>query len=199
MNTDAELARWSRRWQAQSEARNNAPLAEDLKRRVARQSRLMKIGLIVPILVTLGIGGGFTALALTLATEANVLLITEIWLFIVVTWIGSLWIARGTWRPLTETTAAFVDISIRRCQSNISAATFGVWLYVAQLSFMLLWKFFSTSIDLTALLTAWPVILIGWVGLPAFLAWRFWFVRRQRAALDRFLELQRQLDTGLAD
>jgi hypothetical protein len=196
MNTEADLAVWRRQWAAQPDTRNDAHWAEDLKRRVTRESRLMKIGLIAPILVTLLIGGGFIAFALTFASAANVVLVAEVWGFILVTWAGSLWLARGTWRPLGETTAAFVDISIRRCRSNIRAASFGAWLYVGQLAFMLLWKFYSTSIALAALMTAWPVILIGWLGLPAFFAWRSWFVRRQRAKLDRFLELQRQLSTG---
>jgi hypothetical protein len=153
----------------------------------------MKIGLIAPILVTIGIGGGFTALALMPATAIDVVLVAEVWFFILVTWAGSLWIARGTWSPLAETTAAFVDVSIRRCRSNVRAATFGAWLYVAQLSFIVLWKFYSTSIELAALLTAWPVVLIGWVGLPAFFAWKSWFARRQRVKLEHFLELERQL------
>jgi hypothetical protein len=159
----------------------------------------MKIGLIAPILVTLGIGGGFTALALTSASPIGVVLVAEVWLFILVAWIGCLWLARGTWRPLAETTAAFIDLSIRRCRSNIRGVTFGAWLYVAQLSFMLLWKLYATPIELTALLTAWPVILIGWIALPLFLAWRSWFVRRQRAALQHYLELQRQLRAGPTD
>jgi hypothetical protein len=198
MNTDAELTVWRRQWVAQPEVRNSAGLADDLKRRVTRDSRLMKIGLIAPILVTLGIGGGFTALALTSVSPIGVVLVAEVWLFILVAWIGCLWLARGTWHPLAETTAAFVEISIRRCRSNIRAVTFGAWLYVAQFSFILLWKLYSTSIELTVLLTAWPVVLIGWIGLPVFLAWRSWFVRRQRAALEHYLELQRQLQAGPA-
>jgi hypothetical protein len=158
----------------------------------------MKIGLIVPILVTLGVAGGLIARPPALASLADVVLAAEIWLFILVTWAGCLWLARGTWRPLGETTAAFVDISIHRCRSNIRGASFGAWLYVGQLVFMLLWKSASSSIELIDLLTAWPVVLIGWVGLPVFFAWRFWFVRRQRTKLDRFLELQRQLETGQA-
>lgn len=96
MNTDAQLAVWRRQWAAQTDTGNDAHWAENLKRRVARDTRLMKIGLIAPILVTVGIGGGFTALALMLATAADVVLIAEVWLFILVTWAGSLWIARGT-------------------------------------------------------------------------------------------------------
>jgi hypothetical protein len=153
----------------------------------------MKIGLIAPILVTIGIGGGFTALALMPATAIDVVLVAEVWFFILVTWAGSLWIARGTWSPLAETTAAFVDVSIRRCRSNVRAASFGAWLYIGQLLFILLWKFYTTSIEPVALLTAWPVVLIGWVGLPAFFAWKSWFARRQRVKLEHFLELERQL------
>jgi hypothetical protein len=195
MNTDAELAVWRRQW-AQSDGSNDSHWADTLKRRVARDSRLLKIGLIAPILVTIGIGGGLTAWALTSASPADVVLVTEVWVFILVTWVGSLWLARGTWRPLAETTAAFIALSIRRCRSNLRGATFGAWLYVFQLLFIVLWKFSSSSIELTVLLTSWPVILIGWLGVPAFFAWRSWFARRQRAKLDHFLELRRQLDAS---
>jgi hypothetical protein len=159
----------------------------------------MKIGLIAPILVTIGIGGAFVAWALTSASPADVVLVAEVWIFILLTWTGSLWLARGTWRPLAETTAAFIDLSIRRCRSNLRAASFGAWLYVCQLSFVVLWKFFSSSSELTVLLTAWPVILLGWVGLPVLFASRSWFMRRQRAELDRLLELERQLKAEPAD
>lgn len=196
MNTDAELTVWRRQWAAQSDPRNDADLARDLKRRVTRESRLMKVGLIAPILVTIGIGSALIGRTLSLASAADIVLAAEVWLFIVITWIGCLWLARGTWRPLGETTAAFVDLSIRRCRSNLRGATFGAWLYVGQLLFMLLWKLYTTPIGLGDLLMAWPVVLIGWIGLPAFFAGRAWFVRRQRAQLDHFLELQRQLQTG---
>jgi hypothetical protein len=196
MNTDAELAVWRRQWAAQTDTGNDAHWAEDLKRRVARDSRLMKIGLIAPILVTIGVGGGFTALALTSASPVNVVLVAEVWFFIAVAWAGCLWLARGTWRPLGETTAAFADISIRRCRSNVRTASFGVWLYLFQLAFTVLWHLNSLSVELTVLLTTWPVVLIGWLGLPAIFAWRFWFVRRQRAKLEHLLDLQRQLQVG---
>ena len=127
------------------------------------------------------------------------MLVAEVWLFILVTWAGCLWIVRGTWRPLAETTVAFIDISIRRCRSNLRGASFGAWLYVCQLSFVMLWKLYSTSIELAVLLTSWPVILLGWLGVPVFFAWRSWFMRRQRAELDRLLELERELRAGPAD
>jgi hypothetical protein len=199
MNSDTELAQWQRQWQAPGGARNDADSAEDLRRRVTRNSRLLTIGLIAPILVTIGIGGAVIARALTLASPADVALAAEVWVFILVAWAGSLWLARGTWHPLAETTAAFIDISIRRCRSNLRAASFAAWLYVCQLLFVVLWRLLTSSIELTALLTAWPVILLGWVGVPVFFASRSWFMRVQRGELDRLLELERQLRAGPAD
>jgi len=193
MKSDTEMAQWSRQWRAGNDVGNDAGVAEDLKRRVTRDSRLLKVGLIAPILVTIGIGGGIILRAIRFASPADVVLAFEVSFFILVTWAGSLWLARGTWRPLAETTAAFIDVSIRRCRSNLRAASFGAWLYVCQLSFVVVWKVSSSSIELSAALTAWPVILLGWIGLPVLLAWRSWFVRRQRAKLDRLLEIERQL------
>jgi hypothetical protein len=199
MNSDTELAQWRRQWQRASDARNDTDSVEALKRHVTRNSRLRKIALIAPILVTTGIGGAIIARALTSAAPADVLLATEVWVFILATWVGSIWIARGTWRPLAKTTTAFIDISIRRCRSNLRAASFGAWLYVCQLLFVMLWRFFSSAIELTALLTSWPVVLLGWVGVPVFFASRSWFMRAQRAELDRLLDLDRQLRAGPAD
>lgn len=193
MNSNTELAEWRRQWQAAGGARNDTDTAEALKRRVTRDSRLLTIGLVAPILVTIGIGGAVIARALTSGSPADALLAAEVWSFILVTWVGSLWLARGTWRPLAETTAAFVDLSIRRCRSNLRAASFGAWLYVCQLLFVVLWKLFSSAMELTVLLASWPVILLGWVGVPVFFALRAWFMHTQRAELRRLLELERQL------
>ncbi|HET7131547.1 MAG TPA: hypothetical protein VFJ95_04830 [Gammaproteobacteria bacterium] len=198
MNGDAEFAQWQRQWQA-TRPRSDIDAADALKRRTTRESRLQIIWMIAPILVTIGIGGGAVARALTSASPADVLFAAEVWVFILATWAGSLWIARGTWRPLAETTAAFVDISIRRRRSNLRAVSFGAWLYVCQLLFVVLWKLLSSGSGLTALLTSWPLILLGWVGVPMFFAWRSWFIRGQRAELDRLLELERQLRAGPAD
>jgi len=199
MNSDTELAQWRRQWQGAGGAGNDVDAAEALKRRVTRNSRLQTIGLIAPTIVTIGIGGAAIARALTSGSPADVVLAAETWVFILVTWAGSLWLARGTWRPLAQTTAAFIDISIRRCRSNLGAASFGAWLYVCQLLFVVLWKFFSSAVEPMALLTSWPVILIGWVGLPVFFVWKSWFTRVQRTELDRLFELERQLKAGPAD
>lgn len=194
MNGDPELAAWQRQWQART-SEEDANDWNGLKERVNRQSRRMRIGLIAPILVTIGIGGYLLMRALSSTQLADVLLLVEGWIFIAVTWTGCLWIARSTWRPFGETTAAFVDLAIRRCRSNLTGSRLGLWLYCAQLVcvYLLALAIGGERAQPAALLTSWPMILLGWIGLPAYILWRIWFDRRQRTELTRLFDLQRQL------
>ena len=97
-----------------------------------------KLNLVWPILVTILVGGADHLARASHGASPRLLLAVETWIFIVVMWAGCLWIARGTWRPLADTTAAFVDISIRRREANLRGATFGACLYVVQLVFIVL-------------------------------------------------------------
>ena len=53
--------------------------------------------------------------------------------------------------------------------------------------------FENSPARLAVLLTSWPVILLGWIGLPTYIVWMGWFLRRQRAELGRLLDLKLQL------
>ena len=189
MNRDIELDGWRRQWQAATEA----PRAADLRDKVARETRLRKIGMIAPTLVTIVIGGGIAMRAATSAHPEDAVLAAGVWAFIAVTWAGTLWIDRGNWRPLGQTTADFVALSIHRCQSTIAALRFGAFLYVAELVFIFFWQLHSLAIAWTTLAASWPVVLLGWLGAPVFFGFLFWLTRRKRTELAYLLELQRQL------
>lgn len=193
MSSDVELDIWRRQWQAESVEVQGDHLAADLKKHVERQSRWLKFGLIVPVLVTLVVGGGLILRALRTAQPVDVALAAEGWLFIFVTWAGSLWIARGTWRPLGETTAAFVELSVRRRRANLKAVPFAMSLYVVQLVIVALLSARYSEEGLGALMTAWPVVILGGIGLPALLVAGFFYARRQRAAIEHLLDLRSQL------
>jgi hypothetical protein len=193
MSIDAELESWRRQWRSGPSGAAGAGAAEELTRRVLRDTRWMKLGMIAPVFVTFGIGGAVVLRALRTGQVIDTVLAVESWLFIVVTWVGGLWLARGTWRPLADTTAAFVDISIRRCEANIRSASFGAYLYVLQFLFIVLVKIFGSAIGAVAVLTSPYVILFGWLGLPLFSAAIVWFRRRQRAQLEHLRALRRQL------
>ena len=190
MNRDIELDAWRGQWQTQSEA----PVAADLRARMARETRWMKIGLIAPVLVTIAIGGGVLVPAVSDAKPAAVTLAIEVWFFILLTWVGALWIGRGTWRPLGETTAAFVDLAVRRCRGNLRGAQFGAVLYIGELLLIPLWNLRYVSVGVWALLASWPVIALGWIGAPAFFGFLLWYAPRKRAELAYLLDVQRQLN-----
>jgi hypothetical protein len=160
---------------------------------VLRETRWTKIGMIAPVFVTFVIGSSIVVRALRTGAAADVVLAVEGWLFIAVLWICTLWIARGTWRPLADTTAAFIDISIRRREANLRIATLAAYFYAAQLLFVVLVMMFDTRAGAIAVLTSLPALLLAWVGVPSMFVWLLWYRRRQRAALLHLRELEREL------
>jgi hypothetical protein len=193
MTNDVELESWRRQWQARAAPAADADAAERLRQGVLRETRWLKLGLVFPTFFTLVVGGATLMRALRTAQALDVLLAVEVWIFIVVIWIGSFWIARGTWRPLADTTAAFIDVSIRRREANLRGATFGACLYVLQLLFLVVALGAASPDGIVSVLTSSRMIVVGWIGAPAGLAVLYWFRRRQRAELERLRELKRQL------
>lgn len=195
MNDDAQIAAWRQQWQSGPEPGETSYEEERLRQRIDRESRLIRLGLIAPLLVTICIGGYIVVRAVMSGKPTDILLAVEGWIFITVMWVSSLWFARGTWSPLGQTTAAFVDLAIRRCQSSLKASRMGMWFYGGQLVTvcLLMSAMKEAPPRLIPLLTSWPVILIGWIGLPAYILWMRWFQRARRRELARLLELKRQL------
>lgn len=195
MTTDVELESWRRQWQSRANAGVDAGAAERLRLRVLRETRSLKVNLIWPILVTLVVSSWITSRALRTGQTLDVVLAIEGWIFIVVIWTGCLWITRGTWRPLADTTAAFVDVSIRRREANLRGLTFGACLYVGQLAFVVIALGAASPSGIVPVLTSSYMIVVGWIGVPCGLVALHWFRRRQRADLERLRELKRQLQS----
>jgi hypothetical protein len=189
MNTPAEIDDWQRVWQTQTAG----PDAADLRERVARETRRKKVALILPIAVTLGIGGWMASRAAASDRWQDLLLAVETWTFIAVLWAVALWLERGTWRPLDESTAAFVSLSIRRCEAVLTGLRVSTAAYLAQLACILSWQLWYAPMSAADVLGAWPMIVLGWLGVPAFLLGTAWYGRRKRLELDRLIELRRQL------
>ena len=193
MSTDIELESWRRQWQAGPASAIDADAVESLRRRVLRETRANKLGLVGPILVTILVGAWVISRALRTGQGLDVLLAIEGWVFIFVMWAGCLWIARGTWQPLADTTAAFVEVSIRRREANLRGATFGACAYVVQVVFVVLALGVASPAGFAPLLTSAYVIVTGWIGVPVGLVVLGWFRRGQRADLERLRELKGQL------
>ena len=109
---DLELERWQRQWRAQQ------AVPPDLVKSVEAGTRNMRRGVIAEILVTVVMGGGSLAWALAARRTDVTVLAFAVWILIAVAWTASLLLRRGAWQPVTATTAAFVDISILRCEAR---------------------------------------------------------------------------------
>ncbi len=164
----------------------------DLRRYVAHETLVARWGLLAPCAVTIGFGATFALRAAKTGQASDVSLAAGVWLFIVITWVVSLMLARGTWAARDQTTSAFLDVSISRCQSWIHAAPFSIALYIVGLVLQLLWSQRFTDRSLWETLTAWPMIIFGWLGLPALAMALLRLSRRKRAQRDYLLSLRQE-------
>src|ERR1700733_13890509 len=191
MNVDTELETWRRQWQSGT----TVPL--DLRRKVERQSRFMKIALIGDILVTITMGGATTGWAIRSPQPEIVLLAVATWVFIATAWTFTLTVNRGNWSPSVQDTAAFVDLSVRRCRGRLAAVWFAAGLFLFQMAFCLVWVH-NYSPEHRAPLLLWlfsgslPVDIV-WLCTAAFFGFLVWHARRKRAELARLLNLREQM------
>jgi len=188
MKVDAELEVWRRQWQSGT----TVPL--DLRRKVERQSRFMKIGLIGNLLVTITIGGATTGWAIRSPQLDIVLLAVATWVFIATAWTFTLTVNRGKWSPSAQDTAAFVELSVRRCRGRLAAVWFAAGLFLIQIVFLLGWVYNYSPEHRTPLLT-WlffgsvPIDIV-WLCTVAFFGFLVWYRRRKRSELAYLLSLR---------
>jgi hypothetical protein len=177
MIPDVELEGWRKQWQADAE------VPADLRRRVERGTRYMRLMLASEVLITVVIGGGYTLAAALQPRTENLVLAAATWVFLIAAWSIAILTRRGTWSSAAVTTAAFIDLSIRRCRGKLAAARFGIALYFAQMAFCMAWLYRDP-----ARRTPVPAVIFG-VVTPAFLFGMAQFRRKTRAELARLQEL----------
>jgi hypothetical protein len=177
---DLELEAWRAQWQADTE------VPADLRRRVARGTRHMRLMLALEVSVTVGMGGGYTLWAVMEPRAEMLVLAGAVWLFLAAAWTAAIANRRGTWSPAALTSADFVDLSVRRCRGKLAAMRFGSWLYFAEMAFCLTWLYRDPGRRVPA-----PAIVFA-VVTPVFLIALARYRRKTRAELASLLELQSQ-------
>jgi hypothetical protein len=176
MNVDAELDVWRQQWQS------DAAVPLDLRTKVARQSRWMRIALIADILVTIVMGGGAIAYAAYAQQADTVLLAAVTWLFLACAWTFVLTMSRGTWSPSALDTAAFVDVSVRRCRSALVAVWFAAGLFLCELLFCVGWIYARSPEQRV------PVWV--WLATVVFFGFLVWYRRKKSTELAYLLSLR---------
>ena len=200
MSPDLELEAWRRQWQEQE----GDSIPADLRRKVDRHSRLMKIGLICDTVVTLVMGGGTTAWAVLSKDSAIGLVAVATWLFLAAAWAIVLTVNRGLWAPSAVDAAVFMDLSIRRCQAALIAVWFAGVLFVAEIVFGLSWAYLHSAMHTSV----WKWLLFGslridivWGCTIAFFGTLVWYRNKKMKELVRLLSLHDEMtltaDTGV--
>lgn len=136
MSLDPDLDTWRQQWQSRD------AIPADVRRRVERDIRSMRLGFLSAVVVTVVFGGG-AGWALVSGEPDIVVVAVATWVFIAVTWGVSLTIegGLGQWQPASTSTAAFLDFSIRRRVATRRALVAAAVLYAAFAAFMLVWRF----------------------------------------------------------
>lgn len=187
MRMDAELEAWRREW------RSGGIALPDLARKVRRQSAYMRLMLFTEVLVTITMGGGALLWALQSLQADVVVLAIAVWFFLGAAWTFGVKNRKDCWRPAAMTTAAFFDISIRRCQAAIRTSTFAALLYTCEILFCLGWiynrKSHEAHLALRAFLTS-PLLFAVSICTVVFLAAIVWYRRRRQNELVCLLQLR---------
>lgn len=189
MSVDLELATWRQEWQS---AAGGLP-GLDLRKKVQRQSRLMRLALALDCLVTVVIGGGVTVWAVRSAQGDTLSLALATWVFLAAAWAFVITGTAGNWSPASEDTAEFLDLSIRRARATITATIYQTVLFWTEIVFCLGWVYRHDGVREPVFLWVLPrSVSMGciWLASLAFSVFIVWFRRRKRTELEWLMEVR---------
>jgi hypothetical protein len=193
MNTNPEMDQLRRQWRNQP----GAPLdLASLHDQMKAESRAYGRSLLVAGLITALVLCVQLARALWHGTPATWFGVVWTALFSAVMWPVSLWLSRGTRHPRDESTAAYLDVSIRRCRAVLVGVPVGIVMYILGLASTLLVRHRLFGGDWSDALFSTPMIIAGWIGVPLYSAGMLWIASRQRRQLQVFEALKRELGEG---
>ena len=184
MTVDHELQAWREEWAGQPAG------SRDLAARVRRQSRFMRLMLLAEVLVTILLGGGSIWLAASKRQLDVAVLAGATWAFLAVAWGFGVWNRRGAWSPVALNSAAYLEISIRRCRSAIRAVIFGMVLFVVEVVFCLAWLYHRTGDP--SFLYSTRMVAVG-VATVVFFVGSLLYRLRKKGELDRLLQLEQSM------
>jgi hypothetical protein len=183
---DREFEQWQRQWQSQ-----DAEVPADLARSVQTGTRRLRRGLLAEIANTIIIGGGVIVWA-ALSRRAEVMVLAiAVWILFAVAWTASLLLRRGTWQPVTATTAAFVEVSILRHERSLQAIWIQAVLYVVILLFDLVWLYhYRAETSVSEFMMRPAVLVFLLIVTPLVAAAAMWYRRRLLRELKRLRSIR---------
>jgi hypothetical protein len=124
-----------------------------------------------------------------------IFLVADSWVLLAIAWAFSIWNRRSTWRPVTETVEAYLELSRTRCRRQLRAVWFTIAVIVLQLVAVALWRLLGGESMPTAPGPRSLLPVASGLVVAGYLTWGAWYgrrARRQLVELDRLREELRQ-------
>lgn len=142
MAQDTELRAWMQEWQV--EAETPVDLRETILRRVRRQSFYQKVwaigeAVLVLLMTTLLVWVGATTTRTADVVVVVTFLLLQAWAVAY-----GFRARRGLWRPSDESAAAFLDLSLRRCEQRLKLMKAGYVLLALEVAVFVPWIWIRT-------------------------------------------------------
>ncbi|HWM91556.1 MAG TPA: hypothetical protein VN493_12390 [Thermoanaerobaculia bacterium] len=184
-------------WQSEPEEAVSSPLSEETRKRIRR--KVQRHGHWM-VLLTLSELTGCAAMLVWIWKESleqpraigTVGFVGTV-ILIVVALAFSFWNRRGTWKPATESTRTFVELSLERQRRKLAALRFCPWFLALELAFLIPWSIWAL-VSQPSEPWRW-LFAFGWMaGMSALmLAWWAWYKRKTLREMAEWEELWRGL------
>jgi hypothetical protein len=179
VNMDLELAAWRTDWQA-PQASDAAMLRLDLRRLVEQERRKMGRALFGELLFGAVMLAGSAWFASTRPTLEWILWAAVIWAGTFFAAGFAVWNKGGTWKAMSQSNAAFLDLSRQRCLRELRALRIGRWFLAVQLVIVAGWLSWDYTIRRLPMR---PYFFAGGVTILLAAAYLEWFAARERRSL----------------
>jgi hypothetical protein len=190
-----DWARWRETWQEASVAAAPMPV---LRKQFQREQRRIVLTGVAEVMLGLAAASGIAVALVHTPSRGAVAWGAFVLVLIAFTWLVDLLRRGGKWLPLAESTQTFLELSQRRCRTQLRAVRF-TWILIAlELVFMVPWWAGGVHAHAGALYSP-LVIFLGWLPMAliaGLFAWSVWLWRRLSSELGRLEDLGKKLRAG---
>jgi hypothetical protein len=180
--------RWRESWVDGGEA---PPLMGSIRQQFRREQRRIVLTVVAEVVLAVAAGSGIAAALVHTPSRPPVTWGAAILFLIALMIVVDLVRRRREWRPLTESTQTFLELSLRRCRGQRHALRL-TWVLIAlELVFFIPWWAGGLRAHFDELRSP-VVILLGWLPMSVMaglFVWTLVLWRRLTVELNRLLEL----------
>ena len=192
MIEDSELDIWREQWRRVAEP--PAEFQHKVQQRIKRQDRRFVLDILLTAIAFLGILI-FAAVMRHQSSSMGTGWATGICVLVLVSAGYRVWVLRGTWRPQTESTRAFVELWHKRVTARIRLLRISIYVSLGWIIFgaaLTAANWATIGQDVRAHPTDWMEVLVACVLMqPVIWYWAAWLRRRKLVELN---EVKKNLD-----